>query len=246
MAWFRHEDNARNDKRIRALVDEFGPLGELVWHRLLEVRCQADDDIEATIEELVQDLSLRTKWRFPLERWLDRAVKLGLIEVRKRRTGRVCVHIGKWDEYQPEWATKKAAAERQRRSRAQRSQKRHSDSSVTSHSTDGRTDGVAVELGEQQQQESVSKPPDDLVGEVVGYLEALGVDHDTAVELVGEDVDECRRQLGWIGQRAVTSNAAGLLIAAIRGRYPEPGANGTQRGRDLPDFTGSGHREATV
>lgn len=140
MAWFRHEDNARTDKAMKALVDEFGPLGELVWHRLLEVRCQADDDVVVTIAELAQELSLRPAWRFPLERWLREASRLGLIKTHRGRSQRRSIHIPNWTKYQPEWASKAAAAERQRRSRANRSQDGHSDNRVTSHSTDVRTD----------------------------------------------------------------------------------------------------------
>lgn len=151
--WFRHEDSLRNDDAINELVDDFGPLGDLVFRRLLEVRSQEGKDIVASTEELARMLNLRPSWRFPLDRWVVAASKLKLISVRRGRKNRRIIRIFKWDDYQPEWVTREAAAERKRRSRARQSQESHSDShsdkTVTSHTTNVTnerdvTDGVGL------------------------------------------------------------------------------------------------------
>ncbi len=134
MAWFRHDDNARNDTKLKALVDEFGLAGESVWWRLCEVRNATGEDIEATTDELAAELSLLPKMRFPLERFLAKARSLGLIRCRQTRTGRRLIHIRRWTSHNPEWATKEAAAERKRRSRERRSPPRPRD--VTRDVTD--------------------------------------------------------------------------------------------------------------
>lgn len=142
-AWFRHQPNMRYDPAVSILCEEFGPLGDLVWRRLLELHCDDDEGITIRRADLRTALALRPEWEIDLDAWLVRAAQLKLVTVRSRRDNRassvrgMCtVRARRWTIYNPDYATREAAAERKRRSRGKSESEPesdgHSDVTVTS------------------------------------------------------------------------------------------------------------------
>jgi hypothetical protein len=126
-SWFRHESQMRYDPAVDRLSEEFGPLGDLVWRRLLEVRCQADKDPVVTVDILRTLLGLRPGWEIDLEKWLRRASELGLIRLahpKKKRfnssatSENVRVVVRHWDRFQPPHVSAEYEREKKRRQRA--------------------------------------------------------------------------------------------------------------------------------
>lgn len=120
-AWFRHDSQMRYDPAVERLVDEFGAIGDLLWRRLLEVRCQADRDLDVTIEGLASMLAVRPSWEIDLGAWLARAADVKLIKLRNGRDNRVLVRISAWEKHQPTFERTDHAREKKRRQRAQTS-----------------------------------------------------------------------------------------------------------------------------
>lgn len=141
--WFRHEATMRHDPSVAQLAKEFGPIGELIWHRLLEVHCQIDGEIIATTESLRFNLALRPEWDVDLDAWLRRASQLRLIKLGKRRNDLRTISVRAWTKYQPAIDSPEYQREKKRRQRAQKSpgtrRGQRGDTKGTSPPTDGRT-----------------------------------------------------------------------------------------------------------
>lgn len=120
-AWFRHDSQMRYDPAVERLTDDFGPAGDLIWRRLLEVRCQADRELDVTIDGLASMLAIRPSWNLDLTAWLTRAEELKLIKLRQGRDNRVVVRILRWDKHQPAFERTDYAREKKRRQRAGKS-----------------------------------------------------------------------------------------------------------------------------
>lgn len=134
-AWFRHEATMRFDPAVEKLGDEFGPIGALAWERLLELRCQSDGDVVATVNNLGTQMCFPPGWGFDPDAWLRRAAQLRLLTFRRGRNDRLTIAIRSWNDYQPSFERPADVAERKRRSRARLSQSGHSDQRDMSHPT---------------------------------------------------------------------------------------------------------------
>lgn len=141
--WFRHEATMRFDPGVETLAKEFGPIGEAVWHRLLEVRCQTDGDIVATLHGLRANLGIPPEWELDLEGWLRRAAQLRLIKLGRRRNDVRTIALRAWTKYQPAIDSPQYERERKRRQRGQMSRGtppgHYRDTTGTSRPTNERT-----------------------------------------------------------------------------------------------------------
>lgn len=235
--WFRHDSSTRLDDKVRALGDQFGPVGHLCWLNLLEVRCSEDRDIIASQDELRTLLAIRSTWTLDLGAWLRKASRLGLVSVRKRRDSRLHVVVLGWPSYLPRRDSTEYARERQRRSRAEKSRPGHA--RVTPGSRRGHAlqteqtlqHNIKVERvtnvpdAEPVDDDAMSNPQPQPQPQPLHRLLALGVSKRAAVEVIEQfDADRITRQLDWMSRRPGILNPAGAIVKAIQEDWPEPSA----------------------